>query len=327
MISGRGLGHTGGTLDKLEAIPGMRTDLGLRELALVLERHGLAFGAQTAELVPADRKLYALRDVTGLIESIPLIASSILSKKLAEDLDALVLDVKFGGGAFLPEPERGAELARTMIDLAARFGLPASAWQSSMATPLGTSVGHALEVRESLEVLRGGGPEDTRRLVLTLGGEMLCLGGLAQTPEAGAERIARALADGSAFERFARVVEAQGGDPAALERSDGPDEPVDVERLQAAREGVFTCRDARAIGQALLALGGGRQRLEDAIDPAVGFVWSARFGERVHRGQELAQIHHRAGHGLPAAREALARAIDLLPDPPPLPPLLLARLT
>lgn len=326
MISGRGLGHTGGTLDKLESIPGMRTELDEEHFARVVDSHGLAFGAQTAGLVPADRKLYALRDVTGLIESIPLIASSILSKKLAEGLDGLVLDVKFGSGAFLVDPARGAELARTMIELAGRFGLRACAFQTSMAAPLGRAAGHALEVQEALDVLRGAGPDDTRQLVLQLGGEMLFLGGLADTAAAGSERIAAVLADGSALELFARVVAAQGGEANALEDVRRIAADVEVERLDATRDGYLVCRDARAIGHALLELGGGRRQLGDEVDSAVGFVWHAKPGDRIRRGEPMAEIHHRNGHGLASASEELARALDIEEAEPERPPLVLARL-
>jgi len=311
MISGRGLGHTGGTLDKLESIPGLRTDLSQDELRRVLGATGVAFGAQTAELVPADRRLYALRDVTGLIESIPLIASSIMSKKLAEGLDALVLDVKFGSGAFLREPERGAELARTMLALAERFDVAASAFQTSMDQPLGRAVGHALEIGECLDCLRGGGPADLAELVALLGGEMLHLAGRAATRAEGSQQIGAALSDGSALGVFAAVVAAQGGDPRCVEERELLPCAPETERLEAAREGTLDFADTRAVGLAVLALGGGRRRLADEIDPAVGIVWRRKAGEVVARGEELGEIHHRGGRGLEEAREWLARAIEI----------------
>ena len=310
MISGRGLGHTGGTLDKLESIPGFATGLEADEFARVLERCGLAFGGQTENLVPADRKLYALRDVTGLIESVPLIASSILSKKLAEGIDALVLDVKFGSGAFLPELERGAELARAMLALAREMGLAATVFQTAMDRPLGRAMGHSLEVSEAIECLRGAGPGDLRELVCTLGAEMLALSGTAATPELGRGRIAAALDDGSALERFAGVVTAQGGDARVLE--DPTRLPrASVETWRAEASGHLAYADVRALGLAIAALGGGRRVLSDSIDHAVGLVALRAPGEEVGAGEALFEIHHREGRGLAAARAHLRRAFEL----------------
>jgi pyrimidine-nucleoside phosphorylase len=316
MISGRGLGHTGGTLDKLESIPGLDTGLDEQHFVDVLARCGLAFGAQTATLVPADRKLYALRDVTGLVASIPLIASSILSKKLAEGLDALVLDVKFGSGAFLPEVERGAELARAMLAIAEAHGLAATAFQTAMDRPLGRAVGHALEVKESLACLRGGGPDDLRELVLTLGAEMLRLGGLARDEAAGRARVAAALDDGTALERFARVVAAQGGDAGALEDEARLPAAPDVEVLAAPASGTLAFGDLRELGLAVTALGGGRRALGERIDPAVGLVLLGAAGDEVRAGEPLIELHHRAGHGLAEARERVLRAVRVgAPEP------------
>ena len=307
MISGRGLGHTGGTLDKLESIPGFRTDLSASEFARAVEQTGVALGGQTDALVPADKKLYALRDVTGLIESIPLIASSILSKKLAEGIDALVLDVKFGTGAFLAEEKRGAELARVMVDLAAELGLQARAFQTAMDRPLGAACGNALEIAESIECLKGGGPADLRELVTTLGGAMLDEVGEADGPA----RIARALDDGSGLEVFARVIEQQGGDPACLESAAALPCTDDVEPLTAEGSGYLRYRDVREVGRAISALGGGRIRLEDEIDPAVGVTCLCEAGGSVAAGDELFLIHHRAGRGLERAREHLVRAVEV----------------
>jgi pyrimidine-nucleoside phosphorylase len=324
MISGRGLGHTGGTLDKLESIPGFDTALDEQRFAGVLERCGLAFGAQTDALVPADRKLYALRDVTGLVASIPLIASSIMSKKLAEGLDALVLDVKFGSGAFLPEVERGAELARTMIDIARASGLAATAFQTAMDRPLGRAVGHALEVKESLACLRGAGPAELRELVLVLGAELLRLGGLARDEREGRARIAAALDGGAALERFARVVAAQGGDARALEDETRLPAAPDVEVLAAPSSGALGFADLRELGLAVTALGGGRQTLGERIDPAVGLVLLRAAGEAVRAGEPLFELHHRAGHGLAEAHARVLRAVRIGP-PQPGAPLVLAR--
>lgn len=290
MVSGRGLGHTGGTLDKLESIAGFRTGLSRAEFERGLVDCGVAFGAQTEELVPADRKLYALRDVTGLIESVPLIASSIMSKKLAEGIDALVLDVKYGSGAFLPERERGAELARAMLSIAGSFGLRAVAFPTCMGRPLGDTAGHALEIGESLECLRGRGPADLRELVLVFGASMLALSGAAASEAEGRARIARALDDGSALAVFERVVAAQGGDARALERWPDPRWQAARVPLLAPRAGWFRWTDVRALGWAIVDLGGGRRALGDAINPFPGLVFHARDGQRVERGERLLEV-------------------------------------
>jgi pyrimidine-nucleoside phosphorylase len=324
MISGRGLGHTGGTLDKLESIPGFRTDLSEDELVSAVREVGVALGGQTAEIAPADRKLYALRDATGLVESIPLIASSILSKKLAEGIGALVLDVKFGSGAFLPEPERGAELARTMLAIAASFGVRASAYQTSMARPLGRAVGHGLEIAESIECLRGQGPPDLRELVALLGGELLELAGLAPDLDGGRERIERALDDGSALEVFERVIERQGGDARCLEDPSLLTGAPGVSPWRATRSGRLRFRDARAVGRAVALLGGGRSSPADEIDPAVGIVFQLAEGDPVATGEVIADVHHRS-RGLEPALGLLAEAVEVADDGEP-GPLVLARI-
>ena len=323
MISGRGLGHTGGTLDKLEAIPGFRTNLSEEELVSAVREVGVALGGQTEEIAPADRKLYALRDATGLVESIPLIASSILSKKLAEGIGALVLDVKFGSGAFLREPERGEQLARTMIDIAGAFGVRAAAYQTSMARPLGRAVGHGLEIAESIACLRGGGPDDLRELVALLGGELLALAGLAQDGEGGRARIERSLDDGSALELFGRVIERQGGDARCLEDTSILAAAPGVSPWRANRPGILRFADVRALGRAVGLLGGGRSRLEDQIDPAVGVVFQRSEGDEVGTGDVIAEVHHR-GRGLEPALELLAEAVEIADEFEP-GPLVLAR--
>jgi len=311
MISGRGLGHTGGTLDKLEAIAGFRVRLSEDEMHRVIGRTGVAFGAQTAELVPADRKLYQLRDATGLVESIPLIASSIMSKKLAEGLDALVLDVKFGSGAFLPEVERGAELARVMLELARSMGVKASAFHTAMDRPLGAAVGHALEIAESIECLEGGGPADLRELVLLQGGEMLRLCGRAPTLDDGQRQIAEAIDSGRARKVFELVVQEQGGDPKVVSDPSRLPRASHVDPWKAESPGFLAFRDLREVGWAAAALGGGRVKIEDVIDPAVGLVWRRRAGEHVERGDVLCEIHHQAGRGADACRAHLAAAISI----------------
>ncbi|HJO25888.1 MAG: thymidine phosphorylase [Planctomycetes bacterium] len=327
MISGRGLAHTGGTLDKLEAIPGFRTDLDAGAFRRCLERTGAAFGAQTPDIVPADRKLYALRDVTGLVASVPLIASSILSKKLAEGIDALVLDVKFGSGAFLTDPEHGAELGRTMISIASSLNVPTVVWQTSMERPLGCAVGHVTEIAESLACLRGAGPADLRELVLLLGGEMLQLAGQVESRETGAQCIAAVLDDGSALELFRRIVSEQGGDPASLDRAAAFDPGPHEDVLLAETAGVLVFRDVQAVGHALCALGGGRARLEDAVDPEVALTFEARAGDLLAPGDPICRIHHRDGRGLERARTLLREALHTDPQAGQPAPLVLGQVT
>jgi pyrimidine-nucleoside phosphorylase len=325
MISGRGLGHTGGTLDKLEAMPGFRVKLSEDEIHRAVDACGVAFGAQTDDLVPADRLLYALRDATGLVESVPLIASSIMSKKLAEGIDALVLDVKFGSGAFLPEVERGAELARTMLVLAREMDVKASAFQTAMDRPLGRAVGHALEIAECIDCLAGEGPEDLRELVLSFGGEMLFLAGTAGSRADGSRKIADAIDSGRAMGVFELVIREQGGDPRLLKDRTLLPHTREVEPWKATTSGVLSFRDVRAVGLATAVLGGGRVQMSDAIDPAVGLVWHKRAGERVERGDVLCEIHHRAGKGLEECRAQLERAVEIGAGRE-LTPLVLARL-
>lgn len=314
MISGRGLGHTGGTLDKLESIPGFSTALDESSFRRAVETTGVAFAAQTADLVPADRKLYALRDVTGLVSSIPLIASSIMSKKLAEGAASLVLDVKFGSGAFLPDVALGRELGESMIELARGMNVPARVIQTAMDRPLGRTVGHTLEILESLDCLRGEGPADLRRLVCVLGGEMLHMAGVASSATEGEERIAATLDDGSAMACFEATCANQGWTGTAWFDESGDPERTDRESFVATKSGHLRFDDLREVGLALVDLGGGRKRFDDRIDPGVGIVWLAQAGAAVTEGQELCHIHHRGGRGLEAARERLSRSISIGSD-------------
>ena len=323
MISGRGLGHTGGTLDKLESIPGFRTGLEPDEFRSVLKATGFAMGGQTETLVPADRKLYALRDVTGLIESIPLITSSILSKKLAEGIDALVLDVKFGSGAFLTDPQRGADLAKAMATIAKQCGVNATVFQTNMERPLGLTAGNGIEIVESLDCMKGGGPSDLRDLVTLQGGEMLRLVGLAENLEVGRKKIAASLDDGSAFERFQKLTELQGGDPGSLECADEIPVSDEVDHLGSPAAGLFSWADLRNVGRAVGALGGGRARVEDTIDPSVGLRFLVTEGERVERDQPLVQIHHRDGRGLEQAKQLLLRGLVVSEEAPEIKPLVI----
>ena len=311
MMSGRGLGHSGGTVDKLETIPGFRTDLSLRTFREQLARIGCALIAQTDEIAPLDRRLYALRDVTATVESIPLIASSIMSKKLAEGIDALVLDVKVGNGAFIPDPGRAEELARTMISIGTMYGRRVVALMTAMDRPLGHAVGNALEVAEAIAALKGGGPQDLREITLALAGEMLVLAQVAATSAEGRVRAAGALDDGRALECMQRIVGAQGGDVSVLaDPSWLPRAPV-LRELRADRSGLVESMDVRAIGQAAVALGAGRTTLDAAIDPAVGFVIPAKPGDPAVAGQTLAWIHARTAAAADRAEAALRSAIRL----------------
>jgi pyrimidine-nucleoside phosphorylase len=293
MISGRGLGHTGGTLDKLESIPGFRTRLGAREFERIVAKVGVCMIGQTAELAPADGRMYALRDVTGTVESIPLIVASILSKKIAEGIDALVLDVKAGSGAFMKDVASAKKLARALVRVGTRAGKRVSALVTDMSVPTGTMIGNALEVREAIDVLRGGGPADTAALTVELGAEMLRAGKMETDAKAARACIRRVLEDGTALAVFRRMVEAQGGDPRAIDDpSRLPVAPLKVP-VPSDQSGYVTAIDALAVGRLTVALGGGRTRVDQRIDPAVGVELVAHVGERVERRAPLAFLHLR----------------------------------
>ncbi|GAC1338824.1 MAG: pyrimidine-nucleoside phosphorylase [Myxococcales bacterium] len=334
MVSGRGLGHTGGTLDKLESIPGFRTDLPVSRFTALVERLGLCLIGQTAEIAPADRKLYALRDATATVESVPLIASSILSKKLAEGIDALVLDVKVGRGAFMRDLPQARVLARTMVDLCRALGRGCTALLTAMDAPLGAAVGNAVEVAESIEVLRGGGPADVRELTLLLGIEMLVAGeapglrGLAPGPAqqtAARALLEEALSSGSALERFAALVEAQGGDARCVADPGRLPRPALVREVRASRSGFVRALDAGEVGLAAVELGAGRARKEDAVDAAAGLLLRRRVGDEVRAGDVLAELHARDADRLDRGEAHLRAAAVLGDSPPPTARLLLER--
>jgi pyrimidine-nucleoside phosphorylase len=310
MMSGRGLGHTGGTVDKLESIPGFRTDLTLEQFYQQLESIGCALITQTDEIVPLDRKLYALRDVTGTVESMPLIASSIMSKKIAEGIDGLVLDIKRGNGAFLPVLEKSISLAHTMIAIGKAHRRPVVALVTAMDRPLGHAVGNALEVEECIFALRGEGPRDVRDLTVALAVEMVQLarGG---APEAIRVEVERALADGRALERMRNVIAAQGGNAAVLD-DPGLLPQAPVRRLVTAdRHGVVQKMDVRAIGEAAVALGAGRAALHSEIDPAVGFHITIKPGNDVEKGQPIATVYAQKDEAAERAAMALSHAITI----------------
>ncbi|MDB4885427.1 MAG: pyrimidine-nucleoside phosphorylase [Gemmatimonadetes bacterium] len=320
MMSGRGLGHTGGTLDKLESIPGFRTDLSLAEARALLETLDCALIGQTAEIAPADRKMYALRDATGTVEAIPLIAASIMSKKLAEGLTGLVLDVKRGSGAFLPELDRGLELARTMIELGADHGCPVVALITAMDRPLGRACGNALEVEESILALRGEGPPDLMTVTYALGAEMLVLANAAPDHDAAHRAMERAIGTGRAAEHFQKMIEAQGGNPAVVDDPALLPQAAEVELFTAPRRGFVSRVEPRAIGRGITALGGGRTTMEDKLDLSVGFMITARPGDWVEQGEPLATIFARDRAGVESGRGALRTAITIADEAdPPLP--------
>ncbi len=285
MISGRGLGITGGTLDKLEAIPGYRTDLSEKEFFQTLEKVGCSITGQTAQLAPADKKLYALRDVTGTVPSIPLITASIMSKKLAEGIDTLVLDVKWGKGAFMKSKEQARELAEAMVAVGAQMDKNVRALITDMNAPLGRAVGNALEVQECLEVLNGGGPDDLRELTVELTAHMLELSGVFPTLGKAREKSFQTLESGAALKKFEAMVAAHGGSTDWEFAKAAIQEP-----LLASADGIVTTVDAELIGKGCLVLGAGRQKTDDAIDPAVGIAQMKKPGEEVKKGEPLAVI-------------------------------------
>jgi pyrimidine-nucleoside phosphorylase len=319
MMSGRGLGHTGGTLDKLEAIAGFRTGLGLREAEAQVRRLGCAMLGQTDEIAPADKRLYALRDVTGTVESIPLISASIMSKKLAEGLHGLVLDVKTGSGAFLPELERAIELARTMIGLGETRGCRVVALLTAMDRPLGRACGNALEVEESIHGLAGEGPDDLMEVTYALGVEMLLVGGLETDRTAARERLEKSIRSGRALETFARIIEAQGGNPAVVEDPGLLPQAGAVEVFSAQETGVVARVEPRPLGEAIVAMGGGRRVVSDTVDPSVGLVVTVKPGDRIDRGQPIASVFARDADGIALGMDALRRAIVLGERADPLP--------
>jgi pyrimidine-nucleoside phosphorylase len=317
MTSGRGLGFTGGTLDKLESIPGFRVNLREEEVLANLRNIGFAMTGQTADIAPADKKLYALRDVTATVESIPLITSSIMSKKLAEGVDGIVLDVKFGSGAFMKSKDKALRLAKSMSSVAARMGKKAVCVLTSMEQPLGRAVGNSLEVVESIECLHGRGEPDILELTRVLGGRMLVIAGLARDPGQGEERIGGAIRSGEAYERFRSSVEAQGGDPATV------DDPARLPRatrsldVPSPRGGFISSIDTEALGTAALFLGAGRFTKEDSIDPSSGMTVHKKIGDPVGEGESLVTLHYNEERNLSQALDLTGRAYVISQEKPP----------
>jgi pyrimidine-nucleoside phosphorylase len=308
MMSGRGLGHTGGTLDKLETIPGFRTALDPTEFVSIVERHGMVLAGQSETMVPADRRIYALRDASGTVPSIDLISSSIMSKKLAEGLDALVLDVKVGSGAFMKEAEQATVLAETMVRIGASHDTEVVALLTDMDQPLGRAVGNANEVVESIEVLRGNGPADLVEITLRLGEEMLLVGGVVADRAEARKRLELAIDSGAALDKFREVVAAQDGDPSVVDDTSLLPQADHRQELVAARNGFVTHLDALAVGVAAVRLGAGRRTKADVIDPAVGFELVAKRGDSVEVGDPLVRVAYTSEAQLNSAIDVLTSA-------------------
>ena len=314
MIAGRGLGHTGGTLDKLESIPGFRCELKSREYQDVVERVGCVIMGATDKIVPADRKFYALRDVTATVPSLALLSSSIMSKKLAEGIDALVLDVKFGSGAFMQTKNDAKSLAHAMVAIGDHLGKKVTARLTNMDQPLGRMVGNALEIAESIDILKGSGPKDSTDLTVLLGAEMLLLGNMATSLAEGRKQVEEALSSGRAFNKFVEMVKAQGGNIEVLHQpSKLPQAPNKIEIL-ASDDGFVEAIDCRSIGLALNVLGGGRCQLTDTIDHSVGIEALIKIGDKLEKHQPMFLLHTN-GKGVEEAKSRVLHAISLCPHP------------
>ena len=315
MISGRGLGHTGGTLDKLEAIPGFNVNLPVAQFRRVLETCGCAMIGQTAEIAPADRELYALRDVTGTVESPYLICASIMSKKLAEGIDALVLDVKTGSGAFMKSEKDAAFLAELMVETGERMGKRVVALITDMDQPLGCMIGNALEVVEVVQVLRGEGPEDLRQLCLELAGWMLHLGGVSDTVAEGRKQSEMLIASGKALDKFRQMVELQGGDPQTVDDPRKLPQARHTITVSSPKDGYLASLQCEQVGTVCVILGGGRERKEDSVDPAVGIVLHKKIGDSISAGEPLATIYYNAETRAARARQLLEESYQITDSP------------
>ena len=326
MISGRGLGHTGGTLDKLESIAGFDVCLSVERLEEIVKTHGFVITGQTAEIAPADRKLYALRDVTATVRCIPLIASSIMSKKLAEGIDGLVLDVKTGDGAFMTDREEARLLAQTMVAIGQRMGVRTSALITDMDQPLGQAIGNALEVREAIDVLKGQGAADMVTLTCHLAAEMLLLAGHTSDPQEAHEVAQATLESGEPLARFRAVVEAQGGDPRCVDDPTRLPSAKHQEPWEAPRSGYITELQCTRLGRIAMHLGAGRAKASDSVDHGVGLWLHRKCGERVSKGEPLVTIYANSEAELEQAKRELAQAVAINSEPPTLQPLILERI-
>jgi pyrimidine-nucleoside phosphorylase len=317
MMSGRGLGHTGGTLDKLEAIPGFRVDLSVQQFRAQLRKIGCALIGQTDDLAPADKRLYAIRDVTGTVESIPLITSSILSKKLAEGIDALVLDVKVGRGAFMKTRSEATKLARCLVRVGTLAGKRVSALLTDMDTPIGYTIGNALETAEALEILHGRGPEDLREITYELAIEMLRIAGVAKTKAQALRHIDQVVVDGLALKKMRQIVDAQGGDPRLVDTPDQLPLAPYRSRLNASTDGYVTGIDPLELGRASMDLGAGRSRAEDTVDPGAGIRLHVQLGDRVRAGDEVATLYTSNRELLDAGARRIAESVRIGKRRPP----------
>jgi len=315
MISGRALGHTGGTLDKLESIPGFRTDLSIDEFRTLLGQHKLAFIGQTPEVVPADNKLYALRDATATVESIPLIASSVMSKKLAVSLDALILDVKVGSGGLVKKQVEARRLAQMMVGIGRRLDKRVQALITDMSQPLGYAIGNALEVMEVSQTLQNAGPADLTRLSLELAARMIFLGKITKTLDEARELAQAKLLDGSGFQKLKDVIAAQGGNPLVLDRFEMLPNATGAQEITTARAGYVSAIDAELIGQASSMIGAGRNTKEDSIDPAVGVILEVKVGQKIDAGSILCRIYHTSEEHLEEAAALVEDAFRISQQP------------
>ncbi len=311
MVSGRGLGHTGGTLDKLDSIPGYKWNLNEKDFKKVLGKVGCAIIGQTDNFVPADKQLYSLRDVTATVESVPLICGSILSKKVASGVEALVMDVKCGSGAFMENEERANELARNLVEIGTALGKPVSAIITQMNQPLGIAVGNALEMRETIDILKGHGPSDAREITLVLCAEMLCLAKKAANPVEAHAKLSHLLDSGAALDKFKHWMEAQGGDPDIIDKPSLLEVSDETDVVEASRAGYVQSVMTRDIGVACNTLGGGRMKKTDEVDLTVGLLIHKKPGDKVEKGEPLATLHHRGGKGLEDAKKLTANAYRL----------------
>jgi pyrimidine-nucleoside phosphorylase len=326
MISGRALAHSGGTLDKLESIPGFRTDLSLKEFREALESTGVALIGQTAEIAPADKKLYALRDVTGTVACRPLMASSIMSKKMAEGVSGLVLDVKVGSGAFLKSESEARSLAETMIGIAKGLDKDAVALLTNMNQPLGNTIGNSLEVIEAVETLKESGPDDLNSLCRELSGEMLVLGRAATDLEAGRKRYDELISSGAALEKLRAIIRNQSGDPRIIDDYSRLPSAANQRQVQASASGIVGAIDAEAIGHASMLLGAGRLRIETPIDYGAGVKIHAKIGQNVEAGSSLATLYYNNADGIETAAELVSRCYTIGSERAPMQPLIRARI-
>jgi pyrimidine-nucleoside phosphorylase len=316
MVSGRALGHTGGTLDKLESIPGFQTALSAEQFQGLLSQHGLGFMGQSDEIAPADKKLYALRDVTGTVESIPLIASSIMSKKVAEGVDGLVLDVKVGAGAFMKKQVDARRLAQMMVGIGRRLDKKVQALITDMNQPLGYAIGNALEVMEVSQALHNEGPEDLRKLSVELAARMIFVGKITKTLDEARALAEKKLSDGSAYKKFCAVIEAQGGNPLALEKFELLPNATGMREITTQRAGFVSAIDAEYIGRASTMMGAGRERKEDSVDPAVGVILEVKSGEKVDAGAVLCRLYYTQESTLDEAAELVEDAFRISNNKP-----------